>query len=92
MKRFRRLYLWFYDMIKGHLPPGTLIRFNPPSDRNGIYWYASGDPPLHSLGIVIGGWRAYKRPGFMHRGSVVMIGAQVYDVDDLEIEVIDERG
>lgn len=91
-RRFRNFYFWLYNIIKGHLPPGTLVRFQPSPDRNGNYWMTPTDPPLHSLGIVIGGWRAYKSPGYIQAGSVVMIGSQTYNVDDFEIERVDESG
>ena len=93
MKRqLRNFYFWLYELIKGHLPLGTLIRFQPPPDHNGNYWMAPSDPPLHSLGIVIGGWRAFKNPGYTQSGSVVMIGSQTYNVVDFAIERVDESG
>lgn len=88
-RRLRSIYLWVYGMIKGHFPPGTLIRFQPSPDRNGNYWITPTDPPLHSLGIVVGGWRGFKTPGYTQQGSIVMIGSQRYDVDDYEITVVD---
>ena len=90
MRLLRRIYLWFHSTFKGHLPPGTLIRFQPSPDRNGNYWITPTDPPLNSLGIVVGGWRSFKMPGYTQVGSVVMIGSQTYNVDDWEIVVIDD--
>ena len=88
--RLRSIYLWFYEMFKGHLPPGTLIRFQPSPDRNGNYWITATDPPLNSLGIVVGGWRGFKTPGYTQQGSVVMISSQKYDVDNWELAVLDD--
>lgn len=92
MKKLRSVYLWLYELIKGHLPPGALVRFQPSPDRNGNCWMTPADPPLHSLGIVVGGWRAFKSPGYIHQGSVVMIGSQTYNVDNFEIVRLDEAG
>ena len=91
MRLLRRLYRWIYCTFKGHLPLGTLVRFQPIPDVSGIDWSTPGDPPFGAVGIVVSGWRAYKRPGYTQRGSVVMIGAEKYDVDDWEIVVIDDR-
>jgi hypothetical protein len=89
-QRLRRVYLWFYEVFKGHLPLGTLVRFQPIPDVSGIFWSAPGDPPFGAVGIVVGGWRAYKNPGYTQRGSVVMIESQTYDVDDWEIVRVDD--
>ena len=80
-------YLWLYREIKGHLPIGTLVRFRLP------YWIVRerwmSEPTAGSLGIVIGGWRKLKIPGFVDHGSVVMFGSRAYDMNDWMLELVD---
>ena len=95
MSFLRRFYRWFYVLIKGHLPLGTLVRFKPGIGFDGIYWKSPGDPRFHAIGLVIDGWRKNVHPlppGAFGRGSVVIFDGEQYDMENWAIEVIDETG
>jgi hypothetical protein len=73
--RIRRLYLSLYQLVWGHLPPGTLVMY-----REALF--------NEAVGIVIGGWRYWKHPGFVHYGSVVVIGEGRHDLENDHLTVL----
>lgn len=93
MKRFRKLYLWFYHLRKGHLPPGTLVRFRPRSlERDELLSKLGQNPGFEAVGLVTGGWRYFRSPGYTDFGTRVMFGEKTRDVYHWDLEVIDECG
>ena len=92
-RRFRNFYFWLYNIIKGHLPPGTLVRFSPRSlARDELLSKLGQNPGFDSVGIVIGGWRRFRSPGYTDSGTRVMFGESTCDVYHWDLEVIDEVG
>ncbi len=88
-----QLYLQIYTLLKGHLPPGTLVKFYPNLMRHGVIRERDPrDPDIDSFGVVLGGWSYYKHPGYQQSGSVVMINQVVYDLKNYDLEVISEAG
>ena len=93
MKKFRKLYHWFYNLLKGHLPPGTLVRFRPSSlARDELLSKLGQNPGFEAVGIVTGGWRRFRGPGYNDFGTRVMFGERTCDVYHWDLEVIDESG
>ena len=95
MRILRWAYMQLHVFIKGHLPPGTLVRFKPGIGLDGIYWKSPGDPMINSIGLVIDGWRKNVHPmppGVLISGSVVLFDGERYDMENSELEVISEAG
>lgn len=88
MKLIRKVRLWFYLRIKGHLPPGTLVRFMP--KEVAWIWRVNYSLDPGAVGIVLGGWRYYRSPGYTDFGTRVMFSEQIRDVYHWDLEVIDE--
>ena len=86
--KLRCLYLWAYELVRGHLPPGTLVKFSPNLRQHGILREDPSAPSFDSLGVVLGGWSYYKHPGYQQWGSVVMIDQKIYDLKNFDLEVM----
>lgn len=93
MKILRRVHRWFYLRLKGHLPPGTLVRFNPKGlERAAVLAKLGQHPGFDIVGVSIGGWRYHRSPGYTDFGTRVMFGTMTRDVYEWDLEVIDEAG
>jgi hypothetical protein len=96
MRILRWAYMQLHVFIKGHLPLGTLVQFQPRVGFDGkIYWRSSGVPERNSIGMVIDGWSKNVHPmppGVINKGSVVLFDCARYEMFNWELEVIDEAG
>lgn len=93
MKLIRRISLWCYLRFKGHLPPGTLVRFNPRGPgRVAVLARRNQYPGDGAVGISIGGWRYYRSPGYIDFGTRVLFGTTTWDAYEWDLKVINEAG
>lgn len=93
MRWWRRLRMWFYIRIMGHLPVGTLVRFKPKGiARDVLLNRFKNIPDFGAVGYVVGGWKYYRSPGYTDFGTRVMFSDVIRDVYCWDLEVIDESG
>jgi hypothetical protein len=91
MKILRSIKFWFYRKIKGYIPAGHLVLFDPP-DSHLKAWPLDPrrDPEINGVGISLGAWRAFKSPGFWDVGTTVLIDGRHYNLYTWDLVVIDD--
>jgi len=82
--------MWIYRIRKGHLPPGTLVQFLPPSvwsQRRGAF--VADSSKTKTVGVVIGGWKYFRSPGRADHGSIVLVAEKRRYMHNEDLEVLD---